>query len=76
MLELKLTVSKERDLRDDIFFAMAEHKIPVLTMELEELTLEDIFLSLTDGEGTVEDVVPEEDTEPEEEQTEKEDETE
>ena len=40
MLELKLTVSKERDLRDDIFFAMAEHKIPVLTMDLEELTLE------------------------------------
>ena len=55
VLELKLTVSKERDLRDDIFFAMAEHKIPVLTMELEELDLEDIFLSLTDGEGTVED---------------------
>ena len=54
-LDLKLTVSKERDLRDDIFFAMAEHKIPVLSMELEELTLEDIFLSLTDGEGTVSD---------------------
>ena len=53
VLELKLAVSKERDLRDDIFFAMAEHKIPVLTMELEELGLEDIFLSLTDGEGTV-----------------------
>ena len=51
MLELKLTVSKERDLRDDIFFAMAEHKIPVLTMELEDLDLEDIFLSLTDAEG-------------------------
>ena len=53
VLELKLTVTKERDLRDDIFFAMAENKIPVLTMELEELNLEDIFLSLTDGEGTV-----------------------
>lgn len=58
MLELKLQVSKERDLRDDIFFAMAERKIPVLTMELEEPGLEDIFLSLTDGEGTVEDVIP------------------
>jgi len=76
LLELKLKVSKEHDLRDDIFFAMAERKIPVLTMELEELTLEDIFLSLTDGEGTVEDTVSEEDTESEEEQTEKEDETE
>ena len=38
---------------------MAEHKIPVLTMELEEMELEDIFLSLTDGEGTVEEDTPE-----------------
>ncbi len=80
MLELKLVVSKERDLRDDIFFAMAEHKIPVLTMELEELNLEDIFLSLTDGEGTVkgadESEETGEDTEESEEETEKEDDAE
>ena len=66
ILDLKLTVSKERDLRDDIFFAMAEHKIPVLTMELEELTLENIFLSLTGGEGTVSDETEEEENETEE----------
>ena len=66
ILDLKLTVSKERDLRDDIFFAMAEHKIPVLTMELEELTLENIFLSLTGGEGTVSDETEEEESETEE----------
>ena len=50
VIHLQLTVTKERDLRDDIFFAMAERRIPVLTMEEEELDLEDIFLSLTDGE--------------------------
>ena len=66
ILDLKLTVSKERDLRDDIFFAMAEHKIPVLTMELEELTLENIFLSLTGGEGTVSDESEDEKNETEE----------
>ena len=66
ILDLKLTVSKERDLRDDIFFAMAEHKIPVLTMELEELTLENIFLSLTGGECTVSDETEEEESETEE----------
>ena len=70
ILDLKLTVSKERDLRDDIFFAMAEHKIPVLTMELEELTLENIFLSLTGGEGTVSDETEEENETEEKEDTE------
>lgn len=67
-LDLLLTVSKERDLRDDIFFAMAEKKIPVLTMELEEMTLENIFLSLTDGEGTVSDEAQAEEDAQEEEQ--------
>jgi ABC-2 type transport system ATP-binding protein len=66
ILDLKLTVSKDRDLRDDIFFAMAEHKIPVLTMELEELTLENIFLSLTGGEGIVSDETEDEENETEE----------
>lgn len=74
ILELKLTVSKDHDLRDGIFFAMAEHRIPVLTMELEELTLEDIFLSLTDGEGTVDEDTAADPSTPAEEQTEKEDE--
>ena len=50
VITLSLNVTKERDLRDDIFFAMAERRIPVLTMEAEELDLEDVFLSLTDGE--------------------------
>ena len=55
VITVSLTVTKERDLRDDIFFAMAERRIPVLTMEVEELDLEDIFLTLTDGESAVED---------------------
>ena len=54
VITVSLTVTKERDLRDDIFFAMAERRIPVLTMETEELDLEDIFLTLTDGESAAE----------------------
>ena len=42
--------------------------IPVLTMELEEMTLENIFLSLTDGEGTVSDEAQAEEDAQEEEQ--------
>ena len=55
VITVSLTVTKERDLRDDIFFAMAERRIPVLTMEADELDLEDIFLTLTDGETAAED---------------------
>ena len=43
---MSVSVSSE-DLRDAIFFALAEHKYAVLTMEMEEQSLEKIFLSLT-----------------------------
>ena len=69
IIDLQLTVIKERDLRDDIFFAMAERRIPVLTMEEEELDLEDIFLSLTDSTPS-EDETSEESEENEQEQEE------
>jgi ABC-2 type transport system ATP-binding protein len=70
VITLSLNVTKERDLRDDIFFAMAERRIPVLTMDAEELDLEDIFLSLTDSEQS------EEETENTSEETEDTEETE
>ncbi len=37
----------ETDIRDRIFFAMADHRYAVLTMELEQKTLENVFLALT-----------------------------
>ena len=48
VVALMLTVSGERDVRDDIFFAMAEHRCAVLSMEREERSLESVFLSLTE----------------------------
>ncbi len=46
-LDLRVTTTKEADLRDDIFFAMAERRYAVLSMEKQEHSLEEIFLSLT-----------------------------
>ena len=44
---LKVTTAVDTDLRDDIFFAMAERRYAVLSMEKQEQSLEEIFLSLT-----------------------------
>ncbi len=43
-----LDLVKELDLRDEIFFAMADMKCAIISMQYEQTTLEDIFLALTD----------------------------
>ena len=49
-INLKVKTTTEADLRDTIFFAMAEQRYAVISMELVEQSLESIFLSLT-GKG-------------------------
>ena len=44
---LRVTTAAEADLRDEIFFAMAERRYAVLSTETVEQSLEEIFLSLT-----------------------------
>ncbi len=44
---LTVTTGLEEDLRDTIFFAMAERRYAVLSMEQAERLLEEIFLTLT-----------------------------
>lgn len=46
MLDIELC--KGRDVRDDIFFAMSDLRYPVVLMNYENTTLENIFLALTD----------------------------
>jgi ABC-2 type transport system ATP-binding protein len=46
-VSLKVTTPADKDLRDDIFFAMAERRYAVLSMEKSEQSLEEVFLSLT-----------------------------
>jgi ABC-2 type transport system ATP-binding protein len=50
---IRLTVKTDAgvDLRDTIFFAMAEARYAVLSMEVVEQSLESIFLSLTGSRG-------------------------
>ena len=42
-----VSISRESDIRDRIFFAMADRRYAVLTMEIEHKSLENVFLALT-----------------------------
>ena len=55
-VKLKVTTVGEADIRDDIFFAMAERRYAVISMERGEHSLEEIFLSLTDKGNEQEEV--------------------
>ncbi len=46
-IRLKVSIRSGEDLRDAVFFAMAERRYAVLSMETDEPSLEEIFLSLT-----------------------------
>lgn len=46
-VSFKVTTEAGTDLRDDIFFAMAAERYAVISMEQQEQSLEEIFLSLT-----------------------------
>ena len=47
---LEIELEKAMDIRDSIFFAMADLKYPIISMQYEQTTLEDIFLALTDDD--------------------------
>ena len=65
-IALTVKTTAESDLRDTIFFAMAEARYAVLSMEMVEETLESIFLSLTDRPAETADTENHEKTEGEE----------
>lgn len=44
---LTLTVSELKDVREDVFFRLAEARLPIMGMEYVTKSLEDIFLELT-----------------------------
>ena len=45
-----LKLQEQADIREDIFFAFAEAKIPLLEMKSVRASLEDVFLELTQGD--------------------------
>lgn len=47
LFHVRIAVEKGRDIREELFFGFAERKMPILSMEYEETTLEKVFLELT-----------------------------
>ena len=48
--EITLEAPRGRDIREDIFFAFSEAKKPIIAMNKQTATLENLFLKATDGE--------------------------
>lgn len=47
-VDIKIKTSEKTDIREELFYKLAEHRCPLLKMEFNRLSLEDIFLELTD----------------------------
>jgi ABC-2 type transport system ATP-binding protein len=49
-IKLRVASKKREDIREALFFRMADLRLPILAMKQENLSLEDIFLKLTTDE--------------------------
>ncbi len=47
LLHVRIATDSSADIREDVFFRFADAKMPILSMEYEEVTLEKVFLELT-----------------------------
>ena len=57
-----LSTEGEEDIREELFYWLAEAKMPIMELTVVEKSLEDVFLELTEeeaGEETVEETVEE-----------------
>lgn len=50
---IRITVNGDRDIREQVFFAFADAKCPILSMQSSAMTLEDVFLKLTSDDAAV-----------------------
>lgn len=48
--EVKLSTEENTDIREEVFFKMAEHHYPILEMQSKKVSLEEIFLELTEDD--------------------------
>ena len=46
----KLSVQENVDIREEVFYAMAKANCPIYEMQVKRVSLEDVFLELTEGE--------------------------
>jgi ABC-2 type transport system ATP-binding protein len=47
---LRITTKNRADIREELFYRLAERRLPILEMKTENMSLEDIFLKLTTDE--------------------------
>lgn len=47
-----VTSSMDDDIRESVFYAFAEAKVPILSMSSVNVSLEDVFLKVTEGKAT------------------------
>ncbi len=50
-LDVTAETTGKEDIRDALFFEFADKKLPIIKMEMETLSLEEVFLKLTGKEG-------------------------
>lgn len=50
-VQVHITAAENKDVREEVFYALAEARLPILSMHYSEKTLEDIFLELTGEEA-------------------------
>ena len=50
-VDVTITTSKDQDIREKLFYKMAGAKCPILQMNSSTMSLEDIFLQLTENPG-------------------------
>ncbi len=48
LTHLRLTLSGNEDIRESLFYRFADARLPILSMQYEEVTLEKVFLALTE----------------------------
>ena len=47
---IKVSTEEQTDIREQVFYKMAEVNCPILEMQSKKVSLEEIFLELTEGE--------------------------
>lgn len=74
-LEAKIQINGDEDIREELFYTFAEAKCPILTMKKSKVSLEQVFLELTQDNGqSQEEVLSQDNGQPETEPVEEEEE--
>ena len=50
-IKVKITTEKDKDIREELFYALAKANCPILELTSSSMSLEDVFLELTDDSG-------------------------